>query len=505
MIDKKNQLIEDNILSDWTFNDVVSALQFFSDPIDLPITGFSIDSRTTKPGDCFIAIRGKNNNGHDYIEEAFNNGAYLCVVDDPELPSLKNRSYLVVEDTKKALMDISQYIRCNTLATIVGVSGSVGKTTVRSWIANILEDFGATVQSQKNYNGEIGLPLSMTSLKKDSKFGVLEIGIDKKNSMQNLSMLCRPHVAVITPITYSHFEFFDSIEEIADEKAMLFSGLCSGGVAIIDKVSSDRFPVLQHLAKEYGASDVITVGFDKTSTAYIESHSYNKKDNTTVVNAVISGVLITYSIPVFGDHMIINSLMSLVSAVCSLFDDSLEVIMKEKWSSISDLIVNKMSKLEQLTGRGELLDISLSDGRNFVLIDDSYNANPLSLMSGLESFSNYKGYNNKVAIIGSMLELGSVSKDSHKEVFNFINRSDINKVYAIGELTKEGFDSLDNNKKIKWSENISNIVDEIIDSINDNDIIFVKGSNSIGLSKLVESMKKLNCHNRDVCKNKKIA
>ncbi|MDR1907437.1 MAG: Mur ligase domain-containing protein, partial [Holosporales bacterium] len=154
----------------WTFDDVVSALRFIAVPTNIPITGFSIDSRTIIPGQAFIALKGERVDGHDFVSQAYERGAAMAIVQDPDLPSLSARSYLCVPNTKTALMDLAQYARARTCATVVGVSGSVGKTTVRTWIAELLSSAGDTVSTQRNFNGQIGLPLSMTQLGPQTNF-----------------------------------------------------------------------------------------------------------------------------------------------------------------------------------------------------------------------------------------------------------------------------------------------------------------------------------------------
>ncbi|MDR0633147.1 MAG: UDP-N-acetylmuramoyl-tripeptide--D-alanyl-D-alanine ligase [Holosporales bacterium] len=479
----------DVLSGEWFINDIISALRFISSPIEMSVRGFSIDSRTIESGQCFVALKGPHFDGHDFVDEALKNGASLCIV-EKIVPALKDRSHLLVENTQKALEILAEYARTYTAATIIGISGSVGKTTVRNWITTLLSELSGindVVSTTKNYNGIIGLPLSMLALRKDSRFGVFEIGIDKKGAMQGLAGLCRPHVAVLMPIAPVHIESFESIGDLAFEKSMLCSGLCAGGILVVDYESFEKYPQIRANAQKYNTSEVITVGYTPAATAFIISAS-KLPENMTKVVTKIAGVNVSYTIQATGRHMVFNSVMSLVAAIASSYNEKLAVIMEKEWGHVGDTLLKSMEKLEPLPGRGETFLVQWEDDRNFTLIDSSYNANPASVMAEIENLvAGYKE-RRKIVVIGDMMELGSISADEHLRIFQGISDSGIDKVYAVGLLVREGFDCLPSSKKGGIARNQADMLPMLDDEIRDGDVILLKGSNSMMLGELAQKL-----------------
>lgn len=480
--------------NNWTFDDIISALGFIAAPIKTPINGFSIDSRTISNSQVFVAIKGKNFDGHDFIEEAFKNGAALCIVQREDSPALKGKSYLCVEDTKEALKKIASYARDRAVATIVAVSGSVGKTTVRTWTESILRNFGKTLGTKKNFNGEIGLPLSLVRLDENTKFGVFEVGIDSKGSMKKLSAICKPNVAILTRVSKAHIGNFASLEELAREKALLFSGLCEGGVAVIDSTCHETFDIVKKIAEEFkqknSFSEIVTVGFadengNSQDNAYIIDIEENVYDQETSIKARLGNKEVTYKINALGQHMALNSLLAIVSAVCSLYDKSFSDIIDENWEQYSESLLNTVKKFETLPGRGKINYLKVKE-RNITLIDDSYNANLSSMKAGLSVLTSFKESNRRVAIIGDMLELGESEANDQKEVFDFINESNIDQVFAIGKTIGKYYEKLNDDKKGGCAEDVSEILETIFEDLEDDDVILVKASNSVGLNKIVD-------------------
>lgn len=489
-IENSNITADTSLDYSWTFNDVIIALRFISIPVDTPIRGFSIDSRSIEKGQAFIALKGDHTDGHDYLEEAYQKGATLAIVERSDLNALKNRSHLVVKDTHAALLDLAQYARERTAATIVGISGSVGKTTVRDWIYQILSHCGSSVSSMKNFNNHIGLPLSITNLAPTTKFGIFEIGIDRKDSMQPLATLCNPHVAVLTSIGQAHIENFESADALAYEKGLLFSGLACDGVAVIDYESHLKFPILNHLAKEYGAVDIVTVGDSPDANAYVVDAQYDWKTNHTVVKANLDGHLIEYSIQALGRHMVQDSLLSLVAAICSLYKENFSTIMHSKWSDIADLLLSSMPSLTPLSGRGQICHLTLSNHHQITLIDDSYNANISSMLAGISVLQEYHQASRRIAIIGDMYALGDATEEHHAKLFQALNENpNVDKVYAVGDLTHAGFHSLDSHKQGIWSHSVDDLLDCIEEELNNGDVVWIKGSNAVRLNKIVDKLK----------------
>ncbi|MDR2464463.1 MAG: UDP-N-acetylmuramoyl-tripeptide--D-alanyl-D-alanine ligase [Holosporales bacterium] len=472
----------------WTFDNVINALRLIAVPTNIPITGFSIDSREIMQGQVFIALKGKRVDGHDYIEQAFMNGAVMAIVSQPDLQSLNGRSYICVPDTKFALMNLAQYARGRTYATIVGISGSVGKTTVRHWIATLLSIADDTVSTKRNFNGQIGLPLSMTELGENTDFGIFEIGIDAPDTMLPLATLCSPHVAVLTPIAKAHLANFDSIDALASEKALLFSGLSHNGIVVADCKSCKLFPVIQLLAKEYGAIDIVTVGFDEDAMVRIIKSEENLENCITHVVVNIAGVVVEYSIPIFGSHFVLDSAIALASAISASYKGTFASIISEHADEIKNIFIPLMNTLALLEGRGQSFSISLSSGGQVTIIDDAYNANIASMLAGIESLIKHPG-KRRIAVIGDMLDLGGESHFLHEQLFSALDCVDC--VYAVGEVVRPFFSTLPKQKQCTWAATVAEIEPQLIKDFTDGDVVWIKSSHNVGLNKLVEKLRRL--------------
>jgi UDP-N-acetylmuramoyl-tripeptide--D-alanyl-D-alanine ligase len=477
----------------WTFDDIVHALRFFSVPTNIPVSGFSIDSRDVAPGEAFIALKGESFDGHDFLAQAYERGAVLAIVQH-DVPALDGRSYLRVKDTELALLDLAQYARAKTSATIVGVSGSVGKTTVRTWVAELLSTAGSTVSSKKNFNGKIGLPLSMTALTSQTNFGIFEIGIDSPGAMQPLATLCRPHVAIITPLAHAHMKNFNSMDLLAHEKALICSGLCLDGLLIVDLDSSNYFPGMTHLAKEYGAIDVVSVG-DKPEASVrivnvktVPSDTRHKVPGSGMTHVTLEskGVSFEFSIAAVGRHAVLNSALAFTGAVGAAFEGTWTDIISEHASDIRNVFLPCMGRLQLLPGRGKIFQCDLSPSRKITIVDDSYNANLTSMLSGLESFELLLG-SRKIAVIGDMLELGDFSEQSHIQLFDAISSSSVDKVFCIGDLCAAAFSRLPLAKQGCIVGSISELDHTLRDFLVDGDAVWIKASHTVGLHEIAQS------------------
>jgi UDP-N-acetylmuramoyl-tripeptide--D-alanyl-D-alanine ligase len=478
----------------WTFDDIVHALRFISVPTDIPIAGISIDSRDIAPGEAFIALKGEHANGHDYLQQAYDRGAILAIVEDADSPALNGKSYLRVPNTMGALSDLAQFARTRTPATVVCVSGSVGKTTIRTWIAELLSHAGVTVSTKKNFNGRIGLPLSLTALGQQTDFGVFEIGIDAPGTMQSLAMLCNPHVAVFTPLAPAHLEAFGSMDVLAQEKALLCSGLSPDGIAVVESETNNNFPVIAHFAKEYGAMDVVTVGFTDgaririTHAEVVSLQGESKLASDTACVTLNAGeIKFEYTIPSIGRHAIVDSAIAFVSAICAAFDGMWADIISKHASDIRHVFLPYMSQLQLLEGRGKIYQLNLSEGRHISLVDDAYNANLSSMLAGLNALELSKGHR-KIAVVGDMLELGNMAKLSHHQLFDALGNSHVDKVFCIGTLSAASFARLPALKQGGVAESIAGLKEFLLSALVDGDIVWVKGSHSTGLHNLVRTL-----------------
>ncbi|MBK5264011.1 MAG: UDP-N-acetylmuramoyl-tripeptide--D-alanyl-D-alanine ligase, partial [Alphaproteobacteria bacterium] len=355
------------------------------------VTGVAFDSREVGPGDLFIALSGEATDGHRFVEQAFASGAAGAIVSHRV-----DHPHVLVDDTTAALNALGAAARTRTQAKIIGVTGSVGKTGTKEALFQALDRCapGRAHRSVKSYNNHVGVPLSLARMPRDALYGVFEMGMNHAGELAALTALVRPHVAIITAIAPAHQAFFDSMEAIADAKAEIFEGLEPDGTAIIpaDSPFAER---LTGAAERHGAK-ILRFGFN-------EGADVRAVDSVTAVNG---GTLVTVKLPegelcltiaAPGEHWVSNALAVLAAV---------EVVG-------GDLAVAglALAELPDLPGRGARTRIPFADGEA-LLIDESYNANPLSMAATLKQLGREQSVR-RLAVLGAMKELGAQSEAFH--------------------------------------------------------------------------------------------
>lgn len=489
MTTKTVHSVEETSTSTWSFDDVIAALHFVAVPTNIPLAGFSIDSRTLQPGQVFVALKGENADGHDFLQQAYDKGATLALVEKSDLPVLDGRSYLCVASTQQALVDLAAYSRARSKATVTAVSGSVGKTTVRSWIASMLGHLGTTSSTIKNFNGQVGLPFSMLRLRPEDRFGVFEIGADAPGVILALSRLCQPHVAVLTPVGSAHLETFGSPENIAHEKAQLFAGLVPGGKIVCDEGSCRRYPEILALARASEAVNIVTVGFEEgASLRILDVHSHAGK---TEVRVKWQNEVLSYTLGASGKAFVLDSALALAGVVCTQFEGPVEHILEEHLTEIQHKILPLTSLWGALPGRGRVFQVHWPEGATVTVVDDAYNANPESMLAGLEAFESMviPHGGRKIAIIGDMLALGDQSEKAHDGLFERLANSSIDKVYAVGPLSEKAYQThIPSTKKGTWSPTVEHLPEALERDLRRGDALWLKASHAIGLESVVDML-----------------
>jgi len=365
------------------------------------VTGVSHDTRTLNPGDLYIAIRGDQFDGHKFVGEAFAKGAVGALVRDDfhwtENPVLK------VPDTLKGLQDLARGYRKKWVGTPVGITGSVGKTTVKEMCADVLSVKGQTHRTAGNYNNHIGLPLTMLAMPQTARFGVFEIGMNHPGEIGALSYLLQPKVGLLTDICNAHRESFSSLEEIAREKMKLAERIPSSGTVILDRDSEWYAMIRQHTC-----ASVTTISFEGVAD-YV-----GRKVGSGVLN--VNGH--NYIMPQPGEHMMRNALRAI----------SLGLELGMEPGEIRD----GLRKFKAPPMRWQESEIA---GVHF--INDAYNANPLSMRASLRTFSNLAGEGAKWAVVGGMRELGDTTPEEHKALGQFIDSLSLDGVIAVGALGQQ--------------------------------------------------------------------
>ncbi len=451
----------------WNAQDMIAATSAtLHGDADWRITGMALDNRKTNPGDLFIALKGENHDGHDYVAAAADAGAVAALVSrkvDAPIPQL------VAGDSLMALRDLAKASRQRSSATVVAITGSVGKTGTKQIISTCLQSLGKTHASAGNFNNHIGAPLSLALMPQDSAYGVFELGMNHSGEIAALSPMVAPDIAVITRISNSHGGFFDSLDDIAAAKAEIFLGLKPGGVAVLN--ADDPYcAMLAQSARDHGASRVITCGYAAEADARIQD--VKRHPNGLAISAEINGKPIDVTIKMAAPHWALSVVMGLAIV------DHLG----------KDIHAVDLTPLHDLAGRGERHAIAFDDGRAFTLIDDSYNASPASMSAALTSLGSDPTLGRRVAILADMLELGEAADDLHRDLVDAVAAADLGVLIGIGPLMKNLIDAAQDacpKTDIHHCADAKAASDLALTLISDGDLVLVKGSNGMKTSSVV--------------------
>ena len=434
--------------------------------------GVSINTKTIKKNNLFFAIRGKNTDGHKFAKEAIKKGAIKSVV-SKKIKQLSNYKIIKVKNTFSSLNNLAKVTRDNSYAQIIAITGSVGKTTLKNLISFSLKNYGRVHHSPHSYNNKFGVPLSLANLKSNIDYGVFEIGMDKKGEIDNLSKIVKPDIAIITNISGAHFKNFNTLEDIAKAKAEIINNISEGGNIVLNK-DSKFFSFLSNKAKKRRIN-ITSYSLKKRSDIFLLSIKKIKKYFRLKINVKNK---IFYFFTKYSTDNFINNILACISTI-----------------SVLNLNLNKMEKkfidFKIPEGRGDIRIVEKFNKR-FKFIDESYNANLLSMTSAIKNMNYYNGNKNyrKIVFLGDMLELGKKTKKFHRMLSTIINRSNIDKVYVYGKHIKETFNYLSTNKKGKVFRNLKDAYDHFSKILHNNDLLMVKGSNATGLNQFSKNIKR---------------
>ena len=434
--------------------------------------GVSINSKTVKKNDLFFAIRGKKTDGHKFAREALKKGAIKSVV-SKKISQIPTTRTIKVKNTFLSLNNLAKVTRNNTSAKIIGITGSVGKTTLKNLIGFALKNYGKVYHSPHSYNNKFGVPLSLSNLKKNTQYGIFEMGMDKKGEIRNLSKIVKPEIAIITNISGAHFKNFNTLKDIAKAKSEIIENISDGGTIILNK--DDKF--FNFLSNKAKVKKIKIISFSSKKRADISLLSIKRIKKLYKLKVIINKRVFYFKISSSANNFI-NNILACISVLYVL---NLDLNKIEK----------KLINFTLPSGRGDIRIVKKFKKR-FKFIDESYNANPLSMTSAIKNMYYYKKKKNtkKLVLLGDMLELGKKSKKLHKELSSIINRSDIDKVFVYGKYIKETFNSLSLNKKGKVFNNLNEAYNHLGKIIHNNDLLMIKGSNATGLSRFSKNIKR---------------
>lgn len=448
----------------WTSADIAAATGgTASDAFE--VSGVAFDSREVGKGDLFIAMKGEATDGHRFVEGAFAQGAGGAIVSTPVA-----HPHVLVADTTAALEALGVASRARTSATIAGVTGSVGKTSTKEALAAALAraNKGPVHRSVKSYNNHTGVPLSLARMPAETRFGVFEMGMNHSGEIAGLTRMVRPHVALVTALAPAHIENLGSMEGIADAKGEIFAGLETGGTAIIpfDTPYRDR---LIAAAKPHAAK-IITFG--RGDGADVRARDVVQLHAGTMVAAVLPGVELCFTLSQPGEHWVSNAL-AVMAAVQAMGGD-----LAAAGLALGDL--------EGLTGRGARHKIAV-DGGTALLVDESYNANSASMAATLAVLGAEPAAR-RIAVLGEMRELGANSEALHRALAEPVIAAKVDFALLVGAGMAPLADALSGKVETLHVADASAALDALRPMLGADDAILIKGSNAVGLGRVVASL-----------------
>ncbi len=429
------------------------------------VTGVTFDSREVGPGDLFVAMPGTAHDGHQFVASAVASGAVAALVSQPV-----DGPHVLVADVAEALTALAIAARERMRGTVLGVTGSVGKTSTKEALAAALERsrHGPVHRSIKSYNNHTGVPLSLARMPRDAAYAVLEMGMNNAGEIAALTRLVRPHVALVTAIASAHIENLGSIEAIADAKGEIFSGLEPDGTAIIPEDSRQRDRLVRSARGH--ADRVVTFGLSQDADV-TALHAVRSEGGGYLITARLLDSDLTYTLSQRGEHWVTNSLAVLAAVEAAGCD-----------VAAAGLALADMSGLK---GRGERHMLGL-EGGPALLIDESYNANPASMAATLKSLGAETDATRRIAVLGPMRELGEHADALHAGLAEHVLAAKIDKLILIGEDMASLERALGGQLVADRAGSVDEAAELLLSWLRPGDVVLVKASNSVGLARLVD-------------------
>ena len=428
----------------------------------------AIDSRKVEKDTLFVAIKGARVDGHSFIPQVMEAGA-LCSVSEQDLGDV-DYPYIQVTSSTEALKEIAEHYRCSLDIKVVGISGSVGKTSTKEMIASVLSEKYCVLKTEGNFNNEIGLPLTVFNLREEHEVAVLEMGISHFGDMEPLARIARPDVCVITNIGYAHLENLGTRDGILKEKTSMTDFMQPDGTVIFNG-DDDK---LRGYTSDKGIQPVY-FGLDPACPFHAEQVD-RKGLKGTYAEFVTPSSHFHAHISLPGDHMIYNALAGIAVGYALGMDD--------------DAIARGIEKLIPIAGRNNLIE-----AEHYTIIDDCYNANPASMRSSLDVLA--YADTRKVAILGDMGELGTNEKEMHRQTGTYAIDKGIDLLICIGKLSSEMAEAAQEkavaeNKKtrILHFDTKEDFYEEMSQILNEKDTVLVKASHFMEFPEIVKKLSK---------------
>ena len=453
----------------WTHEELLGAVGGKAEG-SFSANGVAFDSREIGQGDLFFAMKGEETDGHLFIDKAFANGASGAIVSETIA-----HPHILVDDTMDALNALGSASRARIDGTIIGVTGSAGKTGTKEALYAALDrsSRGHAHRSVKSYNNHVGVPLSLARMPRDTKYGVFEMGMSHAGELRELTALVRPHVAIITTIAPAHIGFFKDETEIADAKAEIFEGLMPGGTAIIP-ADNPHYRRLRTAAEKY-AANIVSFGFAADADVRVLDHVASH-DGGSLITAKLPGGALCYTLSQPGKHWIANSLAVLAAVEAAGGDLAAAGL--------------AMAELGGMAGRGARHSVIVGPA-SVTLIDESYNANPASMAATIGELGNHRP-GRRIVVLGAMKELGARSDDYHSALAVPLAAAKVDYAILVGDemqiLAEKLKAGVEGPVDFAHCANAEEALDLLRDNLRESDTILVKGSNSMGLSAIINAL-----------------
>ena len=435
-------------------------------------SGVSIDTRSLKPGEIFVALRDARD-GHEFLTSAFEAGAAAALVARAPEDAPEGAPLLVVGDTLQGLRDLAVAARMRNFGKRIAVTGSAGKTSTKEILRAILAPAGEVHAADKSFNNHWGVPLTLSRLPMHAAFGVFEIGMNHPGEITPLAGLVRPHVAIVTTVAAAHLEFFKSVEEIAEAKAEIFTGLAPGGVAVLP-IDNPHFELLKARAEKAGAASFVSFG--ETDGADFQLLGYQADGDGAQLRVKIKGETQEIAVGIPGRHQALNMLAALAAADAA--------------GAALEPAISALAGLSPAEGRGARAIIHV-EGGEATLIDESYNANPASMAAaiGLLGAAPVPEGGQRIAVLGEMLELGDDAPALHAGLADALIAARVDRVYAAGELMRHLWDILPPPMRGLYAGSAVGLVGAVEDTVAPGDVVMVKGSNASQVSAVARGLR----------------
>ncbi len=446
-------------------------------------SGVSIDTRTLEHGDLFVALKDVRD-GHEFVAQALAKGAAAALVTHRPEGVADDAPLLIVPDVLVALGALGVAARARTAAKVVGVTGSVGKTSTKEMLRAVLGGQGRVHAAEASYNNHWGVPLTLARMPRDTEFAVIEIGMNHPGEIAPLAKMARPHVAMITTVAAAHLEAFADVAAIAHEKAAILQGLEPHGVAVLN-ADLEVTPILVAAAEAVGAEVML---FGASPRARYRLGEVQMARDATIVRATAAGTPILLKVQSAGRHFAMNALGVLAVAEALSLDLGLATCDIGLW--------------EPPAGRGAreriVLDV-VYDTLSFDLIDDAFNANPASMAAALDVLGAAEptdgvgrvALGRRIAVLGDMLELGPQEAELHRAIANHPMMARIAMVHCVGPRMRALWEALPKPKRGLWHETAQELAAEAHRLVDAGDVVLIKGSKGSKVSLVVDALRKL--------------